>query len=443
MNHLSLIKARLLASLSYCVLLMLALLTATSVQASIWDKSNFDFKFATVVSGTTLNLEGSSFGDTFPINAFTELSNDEYRLELRPEISADYNDCHAVLKPRIRGQYFDDMGPFDGETEGDIFFNTASLTCGLGKGFELSVGRQKYLWGNSQFRSPSNPFFAEGVLFNPTDEVTGKDLTILTYRPDYSWEFSIISNWDESHIDQVPNPSSVFISTSAIKIEYLGGNFQSGLILSKRDNKDARLGGFGSLTVNDSFVAYGEFSISSDVDGLLPERDSTGELTRFVVADQVDDKTRATWLLGGSYTFRNDWTAYVEYLHSDQGFNDVQADEWLSLANRGRSFLGTDRMDEGVLILADAFDPLWRQTRQNYAVLQLSRSQLYDKSDIAFQYVRNLDDNSSSASASINYALGDFGELFFVASHNSGGGSRELGRIVNNAFQLGVKIYTF
>jgi len=426
------------------VSLLLILSVAPAISHASWsERVDLDYKLSTVASVTTLDLEDNAFVESFPINDFTELSNDEYRIELRPELSARLGDCDMSLKPRFRAQFFEDMGPLDGENETDLFINTASVNCQLGQGFEFSLGRQKYLWGNSLVRSPSNPFFPESVLFNPTDEVTGKDFAILTYRPNFNWEFSGVLNWDQSHIDEVPNPSSNFLNTNALKFEYLGDNYQAGLIVSEREGREPRIGGFGNVTMNDSLILYGEFTSSKDVVGLLPSRDTNGQLNRFFVADQVEDKTRSTFLLGGSYTFKNDWTGYLEYLHTNGGFNDDQAEEWLSLASTASTFLGTERMDEGVAILADAFDPLWRQTRRNYAVLQFNRTQLFNKSDIAFQYIHNLDDSSSSTSLSLTYALQNIGEIFFVASHNSGGGTRELGRIVNNAVQLGVRIYSF
>ena len=408
-----------------------------------WLKENVEIRLDGLFSSKLFELEDAPFGREFSVNDVTELSNEEYQLELRPDIKIKAGGFSAQFKPRFESTTFNDDGPLDDETETEFFFNTAVVKYRLGSSYEISLGRQKLLWGNGQFRSPSNPFFPETVLFNPIAEVTGKDFAVFSYRPNFKWEFSAIANWDESHVDEPANPRADFRKSYAVKMEYTGNASHFGTILSKRESKDPRFSSFGNYTFNAATLLYSEFTISKDASGVLPVRDEQGDPIGFERADLVDDEFRHTLLLGGSYTFHSGLTAYVEYINSSEGFNSREAQDWQQLGNNAVSLLGTPRTQEAAPILADAIDPLWRQVRQNYFVLQLSRTEYLNKIDFAMQHVRNLDDGSSSTSVSTTYDITNQAEVFFLLSHNSGGGRKEFGRIINNIAMLGLRIYAF
>ena len=414
----------------------------SSEDSSLW-LDNLDVRFDVLMSLTEFEFEETPFSQRFPVNDFTRLPGQEQRLELRPDLKFKSDHCSTQFKLRHITSSYDNGGPLEGEVESDTFFNTAMFRCRLGSAFEMSVGRQKLLWGNGQFRSPSNPFYRESILFDPTAEVTGKDFFVASYRPDFQWEVNAIFNWDQSHVDEDPNPSAEFLKSAALKMEYTGNSSHYGVILSEREDAEPRLGLFGNYTLNRAVLLYGEFTASEDVQGLLPYRDESGDLVGFVPAQLVDDDTRHTLLLGSSYTFESGLTTYFEYLNSSEGFNSRQADEWQQIGYDAASLFGTPQMPQAAQILADAVYPIWRQTRQNYLVFQLSRTQYLNKIDFAFQYVNNLDDDGGRSAFRATYDIGDQAEIFFLFNYNSGGGDREFGRIVNNLFLFGLKVYAF
>lgn len=416
---------------------------SATAQTGNWFEENVNWNLYTVFTPSVLKLEDKPFGKKFPVNGFTDLSNEEYDLEFRLNINMDFDDCKVKLKPRVRTTYYNDLGPLEGTYQTQTFFNTAMARCRLNRATELSVGRQRFQWGNSQFRSPSNPFFPETILFNPTDELIGKDFAIMNYRPDFNWEFSTIVNYGESHIDNPPNPKHEFINTYGVKVEYTSNSYHLGGLISQRDDKPIRLNGFGNYTVNRALLLYGELTASKDAMGLLVDSDELGNLTGFNRAQDVDDKMRYTTLIGGSYTFLSGLTAYIEYIHGTEGFNNRQAQAWQQAGAYAVELWMAGQRLESTPILTDAIDPLWRQLRQNYLVLQLSRTQYNNNLDVALQYVANLDDHGSTLAASIVYQPTDSLELFLVANKNFGGGDTEFGRLIKSVFQVGVRFYIF
>ncbi len=431
-------------------LLLIALLfpdTVLAREATWWDEK-LSFQLDGIVSATDMNIQDELFNQPFSVGNFTGLSNQLYEFELRPNIELSISVCDVNLKPRYHVSYSEDRQPENSES--DTFFNTALVACRLADSMNLKVGRQRVTWGNSQFRSPSNPFYSESTLFNPLSEIVGKDFAIFEYSASFSWKISVIANWDESHVDRPPNPNYQFLKTYGFKTEYTGQSSQWGGILSKRENKPLRFGGFSNYTLNRAVLIYGEFSVSKDSVGLLPvtdqdiDTDSNLIPLTFVTAEQVDKKYRYSVLAGASYTLMNGWTTSAEYLNTNEGFNNAQTDDWIDAGAAAILKLNAgEDVTQAVPVLVDAFDPLWRQLRQNYVILGLNRTQIRNSFDVAFQNITNLDDKSNSIAASIVYQSSDSTELFLVGNANTGGGSSEFDRLVENIVVIGLRFYTF
>ena len=428
-------------SLTRILFSLLVLGHNVSADENNWWEQHGSFQLDGVVSGTFLDIQETPFNQALSLKDFAGLSDQNYGLELRPNIELDLNACNINLKPRYRTTYLRDQESASPDSE--LFMNTALADCRLADSINLKVGRQRLAWGNSQFRSPSNPFFAESVLFNPVYELIGKEFAVLDYSANFNWKFSAIANWDESHLDQPANPNYQFIKSYGVKAEYTAQSSQWGGIISQREAKPLRVGGFSNYTLNRALLVYGEFSVSKDSNGLLPVAANNNLLPSFEPADTLDKKYRYSFLAGANYTFMNGWNGGVEYLHSNEGFSSQQAAAWRDAGAIAISMLNTEFAAQASAVAVSAIDPLWRQLRQNYLILNLNRTEYRNVFDVAFQNITNLDDGSNSIAASVVYHSSDNTELFLVANANSGGGSKEFERLISSVVLIGLRFYTF
>lgn len=372
----------------------------------------------------------------FNPNNFAGLPDDGLEAELRPDFKIPLGDeCTTNLKPRFRATRLEING--ETQTEKEFFFNSAYVDCTLGYTTEITAGRQLLQWGNGQFRSPSNPFFAESVLFNPVQEILGKDFITVGYRPSMDWGLTYIALLGDSNLD--PGHDR-FERAHGIKLDWTGRWFNGGVLGSQREGHPWRLSGYSTFTLSDAVILYGEGTVSRDTTGLLPA--ASGE-NILLPASEVDERTRGSLLLGGSYTFENGTTAYLEYLHSTEAFNDRQADDWLAIARDAAEGLeGPDALSSAST-LGNAIDPGWNQLRNNYLFLQLARTEYLQKADLALRYVQNLEDSSYEISTAVTLRLGDNAEWFLVGSRNFGGAETEFGRLYRYTVQTGLRIYAF
>ncbi|MEY4589016.1 MAG: hypothetical protein RL497_1092 [Pseudomonadota bacterium] len=431
--------------------------------ANAWAEKG-QFQLDGVLSTTFIKLETQPFKQEFSSKPITGIGDITTELELRPNMALAFDPCTTDIKPRMRTTHLNGQAEQVEANNTQVYLNTALVQCRLTPALEVSAGRQRLQWGNSLFRSPSNPFFAESVLFNPVDELLGKDFITLEYRPNFNWQLSSIANPSESHLDKPANPQYEFIKTYGLKAEYTGETQHLGAIISQREHNPLRIGGFSHYTFNRALLLYGEFTASKDTSGRLPystqkylntdgNANATTETTiEFAAAPLIEDKIRHTFLLGGSYTLLNGWTANIEYLDSSEGFNAQQAQAWQNAGGYAIQQLNnlnntqqnpTPQMLNAAPLLADAYDPLWRQLRQHYLIVQYSRTEYRNKFDVALQNISNLDDHSNSLALSVVYQSSDSTELFLVANMNTGGGERELGRLIENVVLLGLRFYTF
>lgn len=356
--------------------------------------------------------------------------------ELRPELVMPVGECETNLKPRLRATRLEINERTESETE--FFFNAAYLSCPFGYSVEVTAGRRSLQWGNGQYRSPSNPFFAESVLFNPAQEILGKDFVTVSYRPGMNWGLTYIAHLDNSHLDP---GSERFERAHGVKLDWTGRSFNGGIVASTRHGQPGRLSAYSTFTLSDAVLVYGEATASRDAAGLLP----TGDDGTLLPAEEVDDRRRETVLAGASYTFESGLTAYAEYLHSTEGFNDDQAADWLAIAERASDNLAGPGPGAApaAFNLANAIDPGWRQLRGDYLFVQLAQTEYRQKADLALRYVRNLDDEGYEISAAVTVRLGDHAEWFLTGGRNYGGPETEFGRLNRYVVQTGFRIYAF
>lgn len=388
-----------------------------------------------LVSGLDQSVEDR--GPFNPGNMIAFLPDKAKDAELRVDLQLNARECDALFKPRLRWTEAE-VNDFT-SSDSTWFFNTALLKCRLGDAFDASIGRQSLQWGNGQFRSPSNPFFAENVRFNPAQEILGKDFVVLSYQPSLTWRGSYIGHVGDSYLDTA---SREFERANALKLDWTGEAIIAGAIVSKREGAPVRIGGYTTLTWSEATLFYGEASVSQDAEGAVPVSVG-GTVVGMAPATLVDEQRRYSVLAGTAYTFEGGTTLYAEYLHTTESFTDDQARDWLELARGATSALGGIAAEQATAQLFAALDPGWRQLRNDYLFLQLARTEYKNKADLALRAVANLDDEGSMISGSATVNLGERAQWFAYATRNFGGPETEFGRMQRYAIQMGFRFYAF
>ena len=392
-------------------------------------RGSVDFNINAVLSLLTQGVEKD--GPFNVDNRYALLPENSWETELRPELRAATNYCSGLLKPRMRWNGSD----IEGQTAygHEFFVNTALVKC-KAPSLDISVGRQSIQWGNGQFRSPSNPFFAESLQFNPAQEVLGKDFITLSAQTQREWSGMLIVHTGDNHIDP---DEPYFRRDYGVKLGWVGEASTGGLIWSQRNGRPPRLGGHWTTTWSDATLLYGEATISRDAAGFIPAQDASGSI-RMEPAQEVSNDHRHTVLLGASYTFENGVPAYAEYINTTEGLSSHEAKLWTDLAHQVASGAPVDGDQIGRMI-----DPRWRQARRNYALLQVAVPDEKERGDLALRYVVNLDDHGSIIALATTYNVGGHGQWFLYAARNIGGAEGEFGRLQKYAIQTGVRIYGF
>lgn len=401
----------------------------TSQAAVSESRASMDVSLTAVLSLLTQQVEK---GGPFNVdNRYVMLPRKAWETELRPELRAAAGHCNGLVKPRLRWN--------GSETEGqtgydyEFFVNTALVKCKASPSLDIALGRQSIQWGNGQLRSPSNPFFAENLQFNPAQEVLGKDFITLAAQTQREWSGMLIVHTGDNHIDP---DKPYFRRNYGLKMDWVGEASTGGVIWSQRNGRPPRLGGHWTTTWSDATLLYGEATISRDAAGFVPTQNS-GSI-RMEPAQEVSNDHRYTVLLGASYTFENGVPTYVEYLNTTEGLSATEAALWKDLAHQ---------VTRGVLIPGDQIgrmiDPRWRQTRRNYALFQIAIPDEKERGDIALRYVVNMDDHGSTLALATTYNVGSSGQWFLYAARNFGGPETEFGRLQKYAIQTGIRIYGF
>lgn len=319
-----------------------------------------------------------------PGNTLFRIPNYKAALELRPDFSIFYKNLDISIKPRLTWQWTrweNDCCKQETEEDGDFFINEWLLRIQAGERFFASYGRENLQWGPGWLFSPSNPFFRDNGRSNPKIEVPGMDFVRLVYLPDMAWTFSLIANLDEGRGPL--EPGEEFKKTYALKLDFIGEETYTGLILSQREQGEVSLGGFGGWTFSNAVLLYTDFSISETVD--------------------EPDSPWSALLAGVSYTLEAGPTFTVEYAHRKTG---------------------------------PGF------SRRNNIMLQYSQNEIREIFNIVLRATGNLDDDSAQFITIMEYLAGDHLQFFLNSTINSGSEGREFGDILDYQVMIGLE-YSF
>lgn len=381
-----------------------------------------------------------------PENALARLPRRQVDAELRVNLTAKLDGCSASAK--LRAQYSRRIGDHgDGPSDAPpvaagthaSFLNEGGVRCRLGDQAEIGVGRAVPQWGSAYFLSPSNPFFVETGKTNPIQELYGKDIWQLQWFPAPGLTLAAMRNYRHGRLE--PDPAS-FSPTSALRLDWIGDDASAGVIVSRRDNGVRRLGLYGTLPLSKAALAYVDLSAGRGNGGWFVAPQAGAGSMRFAQS-KLDERAPSYSILGGaSYTAESGWTATVEWLHGNEGYD---ADERRAYDDGGaRAALAFQRREASSAAAAQtlgrALAPNLPYMSRNYLFLQLLRTEWMDRGDVALRWVKPLGAGRGGAvSGSLTYYLSNHHQLFFLASHNFGGERSDFGRLVTSSVQTGIR----
>jgi hypothetical protein len=405
-------------------------------------KEGFRYVFGSYFFGNTQKPSDSTQN---PSNDFLKIPRYTADIEFRPDFFLEFRRFKLMIKPRFTldwSRWDDGSKEGDTKTDSDSFVNEWLVRLRLVDSLFGSYGRENLQWGPSYFLSPSNPFFRDNGLSNPTREVPGSDFGRFVWVPSTSWGFSFIANVDEGRQEFI---SDDFERIYAFKVDYTTYRKYLSLITSYRESDRGRLGAYAGWTVSDAWLLYGESTLSQGTNALYPVEDSTAPLGIHMSNTKNDDNAlEGILLLGSSYTFEAGPTFTLEYVYNGEGYNGEEANLYYKLRERAAEafFLPEPARSLSRSVLTETLDPRLRLLRNHYLFFQYQHSQIWNVLSLIFRYTYNLDDNSNQFNPIVEYAVGDHTRLFLVGRQNFGSDETEFGSIVDYFWSLGL-VYTF
>lgn len=395
----------------------------------------------TLLYASALTPTGSRFN---PDNALARLERRQANAELRLNLAARLGACAAGAK--LRAQYNRRLGADDGAPDSparpsgsrEVFVNEGDVRCRLGDQAEVGAGRTVVQWGSAYFLSPSNPFFTETGRTNPIQELYGKDILQLQWFPSPGLTLAVLRNTGHGRLEA---DSSSFSATTAVRLDWIGDEASGGVVAWRRDDGERRLGLYGTLPLSKAALAYADLSAGRGNDGwfVVP---GAGPAGRFAQSKLHSSHLSYSMLLGASYTVESGWTATVEWLNGNEGYDAAERraydDHAASAAQAFRRF------DAGSAAAAQALGralaPNLPYLSRNYLFLQLLRTEWMDRGDVALRWTRPVGTGAgASVSGSLTYYLSNHHQWFIIASRNFGGDRADFGRLVASSVQTGIR----
>ena len=381
-----------------------------------------------------------------PGNRVAELADRQMLIEIRPDISVAYSRFSFDFGPRVLARPAVSIGnetaqggtrrPFD-----NVYVNRWRAKVQFTPALSASYGREVLQWGNSVFRSPSNPFLVDNGRLNPIRELPGQEFAVVSYTPNKAYAVSFISNTRRGHGTPGSEPFRV---TNAIKVDYVGESFNAVIIASKKQGSGLRLGGSYTYSASDAVLIYGEMTVAQGSDAYYPQPSSDTAGWRLAPVKQRSGQAFFTNLAGASYTFKSRLVGTVEYLHTNEGYNNTEAGALSSLQRSASDLLGEGGPGaaSGAQLLGQALNTGLRVERRNYLFMQALIAEYRNRADLAVSYARNLDaGGGGSFSAYATYSINSRTQFFAVASYNNGPANTEFSRLNRFTLSTGVRLF--
>jgi hypothetical protein len=366
------------------------------------------------VTGTVLNRRSLANPD----NQIAKLPRTQAEIDPRVDLTLKVDPCYLQLKPRA---FFVWQGSTPGEgarTTTDAYLNEGRLSCRLPGNLNVEAGRGVLLWGSAILLSPSNPFFAETGKTDPVREQLGRDMVRVSAQITPAWSVEGISNF---HVDTRDTTKAYFSPVTALKVNWSGDSVSASALVSHRDNGVNRLGAYGTWTVSDALLLYGDASLGQGRNALFAEQDAQAPAGWTLSQNQTRDTSwRASALLGASYTLLSGWTQTLELLYNGDGYTSGERRAYQNAIRSGNSALAMGNAAAAGL-LGQALNPQQSLLGQRYALVQLGRTDLFNKLDLTLRYIQAFDaPYGGNLALSLTYKLSPAAELFAFGQWNVG-----------------------
>jgi hypothetical protein len=154
-----------------------------------------------------------------------------------------------------------------------------------------------------------------------------------------------------------------------------------------------------------------------------------------------DSSWRASALLGASYTLLSGWTGTLELLYNGDGYSSGERRAYQSAIESGNSALAMGNPAAAGL-LGQALNPQQNLLGRRYALLQLGRTDLFNKLDLTLRYIQAFDaPYGGNFGLSLNYKLSPAAELFAYGQWNVGNPQSEFSQLYRFSVMTGLHYY--
>jgi hypothetical protein len=401
------------------------------------DGFSFGYNIQALGYGTGTVLNKRSLVN--PDNRIAKVAEIEGQIDPRVDLTLKAGPCYAQLKPR---GFFVWQGSTPGENprrSSDGYLNEGRLSCRLPGGVTAEVGRSVLLWGSSILLSPSNPFFAETGKTNPVNEMLGRDFARVSGQLSPVWSVEGIGIF---HVDTRDTTRAYFSPTIALKLNWTGDAATASALVSHRDNGVNRLGAYGTWTVSDALLLYGDGSLGQGRSALFAVPQVGAPAGWTFVQNQTRDKSlRGSALLGASYTQMSGWTETLELLCNGDGYSSGERRAYQSAVQAANAALAMGNV-AAAGVLGQALNPQQSLLGRRYALLQLGRTDLFNKLDVTLRYTQAFDaPRGGNAALSLNYKVTPNAELFAFAQWNVGNSQSEFVQVARFSMMSGMHYY--
>jgi hypothetical protein len=212
--------------------------------------------------------------------------------------------------------------------------------------------------------------------------------------------------------------------------------------VSHRDNGVNRLGAYGTWTVSDALLLYGDASLGQGRNALFAEQNARAPAGWTLSPTQTRDPSwRASALLGASYTLLSGWTQTLELLYNGDGYTSGERRAYQNAIRSGSSALAMGN-PAGAELLGQALNPQQSLLGQRYALVQLSRTDLFNKLDLTIRYIQAFDaPYGGNVALSLTYKLSPAAELFAFGQWNVGNSQSEFLQLYRLSVISGLHYY--
>ncbi|MGZ3795426.1 MAG: hypothetical protein ACXVB1_03630 [Pseudobdellovibrionaceae bacterium] len=365
------------------------------------------------------------------------LANPQSQFETDLRINTRYSwqeGARFVFRPRLLGDlqqyHFTEPEETTTSTFSKLSLPETYLEKDLSQTTTVAVGLQNYQWGPAEFIGPSNPFFhfrTDQRAYNYKEN--GRFLIRMNWIASSHWSLVALAepmnNGDSFWIFE-----QKFKPKGAVRVEHRGDNSLNyfGIDAGTLDDTVPFIGEYFNFEILQGLSVYWDARQSKGSAMYNPDISSSG------VYDMVYVKNTQDWdtLLVTGVRWEGDVDLRLEYIYNSYGLTKD-----LMLAAFQSAVPQHPRGDENMKrILSSGRELLG----QHYAYLSLRFPDLFVKNNnLSLRYLRSLMDQSATAQAAFDTALGDAWTLYAEADYSLGDSTQELSALEKASGQLGLK----